>query len=208
MCLSGWLWKYKIFQDWVATLPSIWQVRHAVDLDILTTGLWWESCQGERPRLWSQRHAECERGHCFTGGCKASLAQLAEHALRKRMVMGSSPIGGYGMCDSCHVRGWAQAKLRLRLGIAHLLSWVSCFFSGLFPLGLAFLWWLCDFTSLYFQLFWPRLFIFDLVPFSSRAFVDFVFLAPFFFWLSFSPPPLRSPWPHSPPPPTRRSLDL
>ena len=30
---------------------------------------------------------------------KASLAQLAEHALRKRMVMGSIPIGGFFLFD-------------------------------------------------------------------------------------------------------------
>ena len=33
----------------------------------------------------------------------ASLAQLEEHALRKRMVMGSIPIGGFFLllCPSC-----------------------------------------------------------------------------------------------------------
>ena len=31
----------------------------------------------------------------------ASLAQLAEHALRKRMVMGSIPIGGFFFILCC-----------------------------------------------------------------------------------------------------------
>ena len=35
----------------------------------------------------------------------ASLAQLAEHALRKRMVMGSIPIGGFMALRQCRRRG-------------------------------------------------------------------------------------------------------
>ena len=41
--------------------------------------------------LWLQRLTMRVIGHL---GLEASLAQLAEHALRKRMVVGSIPTGG------------------------------------------------------------------------------------------------------------------
>ena len=49
-----------------------------------------------RPRELDNSHARpCCRASCvYIPCCKASLAQLVEHALCKRTVMGSSPIGG------------------------------------------------------------------------------------------------------------------
>ena len=49
----------------------------------------------ERVRNSRQKHPQRDCMRPLAWGSKASLAQLVEHALRKRMVMGSSPIGGY-----------------------------------------------------------------------------------------------------------------
>lgn len=66
----------------------------------------------------------------------------------------------------------------------------SCFFSGLLPLGLTFLWSLCDFTSLCFQLFWPRLLPCVLwILFSGLVFFAFLFAAASQVALAECPPP-------------------
>ena len=57
----------------------------------------------------------------------ASLAQLAEHALRKRMVMGSIPIGGCMMLRKHAKRGMGFSTVTaqwLRTGLVLLRSWV------------------------------------------------------------------------------------
>ena len=51
----------------------------------------WCMLDGGAGVLWLQRLTMRVNGHL---GLEASLAQLAEHALRKRMVVGSIPTGG------------------------------------------------------------------------------------------------------------------
>ena len=68
--------------------------------------------------------------------------------------MGSSPIGGYGMWDSCHVLASTQAKVRW----AKLRS-------------------LCGFTSLYFLVFWLRLLFISLALSTRNFFLIFYFAA-------------------------------
>ena len=48
---------------------------------------WMVCCIGQCFSIWKVRHA--------------SLAQLAEHALRKRVVVGSIPTGGYFAFEDC-----------------------------------------------------------------------------------------------------------
>ena len=122
------------------------------------------------------------------------------------MVMGSNPIGGYWhVCDSLHVR--VQAKLSVTTGKAgdraqrregpgsQVLTLLTCCLGSL----AFFLASLCDFTSLYFQLCWPRFFLTSCHFLAVRLWISFFW--PRFFLLSFSLPPLRSPWPHVPRPP-------
>jgi hypothetical protein len=58
----------------------------------------------------------------------ASLAQLAEHALRKRMVVGSIPTGGYvaGVNSSLSGSGWLASDFACRLGFEPRASHVRC----------------------------------------------------------------------------------
>ena len=49
------------------------------------------------------RNAKPARILFCLGEASASLAQLAEHALRKRMVVGSIPTGGFYACQREHV---------------------------------------------------------------------------------------------------------
>ena len=48
----------------------------------------------------------------------ASLAQLAEHALRKRMVMGSIPIGGYLFQVDLPPKGWRLRRSQFDLTLS------------------------------------------------------------------------------------------
>jgi hypothetical protein len=52
-------------------------------------------------------------GGCLTCNASASLAQLVEHALRKRMVMGSIPIGGFLPCRAVPCGNSSQEGIRL-----------------------------------------------------------------------------------------------
>ena len=62
-------------------------------------------------------HAKANR-HAVRTAATASLAQLVEHALRKRMVIGSIHIGGLfrqsSLDDSCGLRTHALAAWRLK----------------------------------------------------------------------------------------------
>ena len=55
---------------------------------------------------------------------QASLAQLAEHALRKRMVMGSIPIGGFFLFfpNVHNVRANASLKITSQSSTTGLLA--------------------------------------------------------------------------------------
>ena len=106
------------------------------------------------------------------------------------MVMGSSPIGGYGMWDNCHVLASTQAKVRW----AKLRS-------------------LCGFTSLYFLVFWLCLLIFGLVCpsfLTVRLWILFISLAlsarNFFLIFYFAASVKRSPS-HSPQKKTRSGYE-
>ena len=51
-------------------------------------------------QMSAMRHLQCsgEENLLIVSALNASLAQLAEHALRERTVVGSIPTGGYGIC--------------------------------------------------------------------------------------------------------------
>ncbi len=71
-------------------------------------------------------------GGCLRGkGADASLAQLVEHALRKRMVVGSIPTGGLLPFQPCSMRGLVAAnRPQVSLTDRRLWAWatsLSCF---------------------------------------------------------------------------------
>ena len=57
-----------------------------------------------------------------TIACNASLAQLAEHALRKRMVVGSIPTGGWHRVGDGYLAAPRPHLARARAGQYSILS--------------------------------------------------------------------------------------